>query len=162
MISMAKRLIAFAVLACALAVPATSPAAIQVHKLTGTFHAEGVPGTGTVSVKVVVKNGRPVRIKNLTFKNLPARCNVSETPGSPIYEPAGILSGGAGANSNGDGIEFGRALQWISYPANGARQVLMNGKLSKSGKRISKGKLEVHNNAPGACQSAVGTFSAKK
>jgi hypothetical protein len=157
-----KRLIAASLLAAALLVPASAPAAQQVHKLTGTFHAEGVPGTGKVSIKVVVRNRKPVRVKNLTFKNLPARCNVSEVPLQPVYEPAGTLSGGAGANSNGDGIEFGRALQWISYPNNGARQVLMNGKLSKSGKRITKGKLEVHNNASGACQSAVGTFTAKK
>ena len=109
---------------------------------------------------VVVRDGTPVRLKNLTFKNLPARCNVSETPLDPIYQPAGKLSGGGGKNSNGDGIEFGRALMWISYP--GERQVLMNGRLSKSGKRISKGKLEVHNNQPGACQSAVGTFTATK
>jgi hypothetical protein len=160
MISMTKRLSAVAVLLCALAIPATAPAA--VHKLKGTFHAEGVPGTGKVSIEVVVKKGKPVRIRNLTFKNLPARCNVSEVPLQPVYEPAGTLSGGAGKNSNGDGIEFGRALQWISYPNNGARQVLMNGKLSKSGKRITKGKLEVHNNASGACQSAVGTFTATK
>jgi hypothetical protein len=38
----------------------------------------------------------------------------------------------------------------------------MNGKLSKSGKRIRNGELQVHNNAPGACQSAVGTFTAEK
>lgn len=158
MISMTKRLSAVAVVLCALIMPATSPAA--VHKLKGTFHAEGVPGTGSVSIEVVVKKGKPVRIRNLAFKNLPARCNVSEDPGSPVYEPAGTLSGSAGKNANGDGIEVGRLLQWFSYP--GARMVSMNGRLSKSGKRISKGELQVHNNASGACQSAVGTFTAKK
>jgi hypothetical protein len=143
---------------CVAATPAN--AATQVHKLSGVFHAEGVPGTGTMSIEVVVKNGTPVRIRNLAFKNLPARCNVSETPGSPSYEPAGKLSGGGGKNSNGDGIEYGRALQWIAYP--GKRQVLMNGKLSKAGTNIKKGELQVHNNASGACQSAVGRFTAKK
>jgi len=161
-VSVMKRLIPLAMLLVALALPPTAMGGIQVHKLTGVFHAEGVPGTGKVSIKVVVKNGTPVKLKALTFKNLPARCNESETPLQPSYVPAGKLSGGAGKNSNGDGIEFGRRLQWISYPGNGARQVLMHGRLSKSGKRIFKGKLEVHNNKPGACQSAVGSFSAKK
>jgi hypothetical protein len=155
-----KHLIALFALVVLLVSPAGASAAVQVHKLTGTFKAEGVPGTGTVSIKVVVKDGTPVRITGLTFKNLPARCNVGEL-GAPVYEPAGKLSGGGGKNSNGDGIEFGGALQWISYPGQGARQVLMNGKLSKSGKRISKGRLEVHNNKAG-CQTAVGTFTAQK
>lgn len=154
-----KRLIPSIALLAALALPATAMGGIQVHKLSGVFHAEGVPGTGTVSIKVVVKNGTPVRLKGLAFKNLPARCNVSEVPLQPVYEPAGKLSGSGGKIGN-DGIEFGRKLSWISYTGNGARQVLMHGRLSKSGKRIFKGKLEVHNNR--ACQSAVGSFTAKK
>ena len=144
----------------ALAAASSAAGAVQVHKLTGTFDAEGVPGTGSVSLKVIVRDGSPVRITGLSFKGLPARCNQSEDPSYPSYVPAGSLSGGGGKNSNGDGIEFGRRLMWVSYPAQ--RQVLMNGRLSKSGKRISGGKLEVHNNAPGACQSAVGKFTAKK
>lgn len=160
MASKGKCLIPLCVALALCAAPMSANAATQVHKLTGTFDAEGVAGTGTMSIEVVVRNGTPVRIRNLSFKNLPARCNVSETPGSPSYEPAGKLSGSGGKNRNGSGIEFGRALQWIGYP--GQRQVLMNGKLSKSGKRIQNGELQVHNNAPGACQSAVGTFTAKK
>jgi hypothetical protein len=155
-----RRLIPLCMLVAVCVAPLPANAATQAHKLTGTFDAEGVPGTGTMSIEVVVRNGTPVRIRNLSFKNLPARCNVSETPGSPSYQPAGKLSGGGGKNSNGDGIEYGRALQWIAYP--GKRQVLMNGKLSKSGTSIKKGELQVHNNAPGSCQSAVGTFTAKK
>jgi hypothetical protein len=161
MISMMKRLIPASVLVCALVVPATAPAAVQVHQLKGTFHAQNVPGTGTVSVKVVVKKGKPVRIKELKFNNLPAFCNVSETF-EPAYVPAGKLSGSGGENKNGDGIEFGRNLFWVSYPGKGARQILMNGKLNKFGTRIKKGRLQVHNNNPDACQSAVGTFTATK
>jgi hypothetical protein len=146
--------------AAVLVLPAMASAGIQVHKLSGVFHGENVPGTGKVSIKVVVKDGKPVSVKELKYKNLPAGCNVSETPGSPIFEPAGTLSGDAGKNRNPPGIEVGRRLQWFSYPGNGARQVTMNGRLNKSGTKIFKGRLEVGNNQ--ACQGARGTFTAKK
>lgn len=137
---------------------APPPGAVRVYRLTGTFQPEGLPGTGEVSIEVVVRKGRPVEIRNLTFKDLPARCNVSGGL-EPIYEPAGTLSGGAGKNTNGSGVEFGRLLQWISYPDNGARQVVLAGRVSKSGRRITEGRLQVFNNT--ACQAAVGTFTAE-
>jgi hypothetical protein len=159
---MVKRLFVISLLSGALVVPVTAEAATQVHRLTGKFHSETVPGTGKVSIKVIVKNGNPVALRELKFSNLPAACNKSEIPGAPSWEPAGTLSGGAGKNMNGDGIEFGRALFWAGFPQGGAREVLMNGKLSKSGKRINSGELQVNNNAPGACQSATGSFTARK
>lgn len=144
-----------------LALPAAASAAVKVNTLTGTFKPESVAGKGTVIVKVVVKNGNPVRIKSVVFKNLPARCNVGETPGSPVYQPAGKMSGSGGKNLD-DAIDFGRRVTWISYPSAGKRQVTMNGRLNKAGTVLFKGELQVHNNAPGACQSAVGKFTATR
>ena len=73
-----KRLaIASVVAGSTLLVPASASAAVKVNTLSGVFKAGGVPGTGKVSLKVVVKNGDPVRVKNLVYKNLPARCSHS-------------------------------------------------------------------------------------
>jgi len=156
-----RSLIPICALVGALAAPAAAPAAVHVYKVTGTVHAEGVPGTGTMSVKVVVKNGEPKRLRNLTYKNLPARCNVSDVPLQPQYVPAGALSGSGGANVGG-GLEFDRSFRWVSYPSNPPRYVNMLGKVSGNGTRIFKGRIEVFNNTPGACQAAVGTFTARK
>lgn len=142
-----------------LLVSATASAAVRVNTLTGTFKAEGVPGTGKVSLKVVVRNGDPVRVKNLVYKKLPARCNVSEVPLEPIYQPAGTLSG---ASVGSGKVEFAGLVNWFNYPGKGARQVILAGRLNSNGTKLTNGKLEVHNNSSGACQSAVGKFTAKR
>jgi len=159
MVSMVRRLALAGLVIAALAVPASASAAVRVNTLSGVFKAEGVPGTGKVSLKVVVKNGEPVRVKNLVYKNLPARCNVSDEPLEPIYQPAGKMTG---ATVGSKQVEFAGLINWFSYPGKGARQVIVAGKLNSNGTRLKIGKLEVHNNSPGACQSAVGKFTAKK
>jgi hypothetical protein len=161
MISTMKGLISVCALVGTLAAPAAAGAAVHVYRLTGTVHAEGVPGTGKMSVKVVVRNGEPKRLRNLTYRNLPARCNVSDTPLQPQYVPAGRVSGSGGANVGG-GLEFDRSFRWVSYPSKPPRYVNMLGKVSGNGKRIFKGRIEVFNNTPGVCQAAVGTFTAKR
>jgi len=154
-----RRLITPCVLAAALILPAAAPA--KINRLKGTVHAEGVPGTGIVRVHVKVgRNGAPKRVTKVVYKNLDARCNVGDLE-TPVYQPAGEVSGNAGKN-RGPGIEFDRSFRWVSYPKAASRYVNVLGKLNRRGTKIRKGRIEVGNNAPGACQLAVGTFTARK
>lgn len=151
--------IAACALVAALVVPAA--AAAKVNKLKGTVHAVGVPGTGTVTVHVKVgAGGEPKKLTKVVYRNLDARCNVGDLE-TPVYEPAGEVSGDAGTDV-GAGIEFDRSFRWVSYPASPPRSVNVLGKLNRKGTRIKNGEIEVGNNAAGACQFAVGTFTAKK
>lgn len=50
----------------------------------------------------------------------------------------------------------------LGYPSQGKRPVTTNGRLNGAGTVPSKGELQVHNDAPGACQSAVGKFTATR
>jgi len=157
-ISTAKRLIWTGALVGALALPAAAVG--KTNTLTGSFAPEGVPGNGTVKVKVKAnRRNKPKKLKSIIYENLSARCNMGDFE-NPAYVPAGTLSGDAGPDQ-GSGLEFDRSFFWVSYPDNGARQVLANGKLNRRGTRVQDGRLEVHNNVAG-CQSAVGTFTAKK
>lgn len=152
---------ALAALACVLAGACAAPAAAAVNRLTGTVQAVGVPGRGTVHIHVKLnRRGAPVRVTKVVYQGLDARCNVGE-PGSPAYEPAGELSGNAGRNI-GPAVEFDRTFRWVSYPARQPRFVNVFGKLNRRGTRITRGRIDVAVNTPGACQTAVGTFTARR
>jgi hypothetical protein len=148
-----RTLVVACVLVVALAVPALAPAAKKkTYSLSGPATGDA---NGKVSLKVVVKNGKPKKIKGLAYENLDAFCRVDES----TMVPAGEFTGSAGTNLNPPGIEPGRLMQWFSYPENPSRQVTMNGKVSANGK-TAKGTIGVFNNEE--CGAAEFDFTAKK
>jgi hypothetical protein len=141
-----------AALTACVAVAAVSTAAAArtegaVHKLKGKMAGDA---NSAVSVKVVVRNGDPRRLKELEFKRLDAFCG---------DDPAGELSGKGGRNL-GPGVEFDNSFNWFSFPQQPApRQVNMFGKLRREGKKLG-GRLEVLSNS--TCANAQGRVTLRK
>jgi hypothetical protein len=150
-----RRRLAAPVLAAALAVALALPtgAAAKVYTLNGKVKGDS---NSDVSVKVVVRNGEPQRLKGLTYRNLDATCNVDGT----TTVPAGELSGTGGKNV-GPSVEVDNSFRWVSYPDDGARYVNMFGNLKKGG-RLIKATLEVYDNDPAVCAAAKGTVTLRQ
>ena len=89
----------------ALLVPATATGA--VYRLKGSVKGDA---NGTVSLKVVVKRGKPQRLKAVTYRKLDGFCDQDDSVG---YEtPAGERSGSFGGSTS---IEFGGAFMDVRY-----------------------------------------------
>ena len=112
-----------------LALPAGASAARTTYTLKGKVDGDA---NSRVSVKVVVRNGQPQRLKGLTYRNLDSDC------------AAGELSGSGGKNL-GASVEFNNSFRWVSYPQGGSRHVNMYGKVRRRGRRITA-TLEVFDN----------------
>lgn len=146
-----------------LVLAAGAEGAKTTHKLTGKMvdKANGsVDPNSKVSVKVVVKNGEPRRLKALRFDNLNGYCR--DVADGPLYQ-TGEFSGVGGKNLS-PRIENNGIFNWFSYPPdppNPPRRVEFFGKIKKQGKRIDA-TLNVYNNASGQCSFALGTVALKK
>jgi hypothetical protein len=146
------------VAALLLAVPASASAAKATHKLTGKMVDEANSTTDAnskVSVKVVVKNGEPKRLKALKFDNLNGYCR-DEMDG-PLYF-VNEFSGRGGRNLNRR-IEINNIFNWFSNPETPSRRVEFYGKIKNSGKRITA-TLNVFNNTE--CSFAKGKVTLTK
>ncbi|MGH2986450.1 MAG: hypothetical protein ACRDLO_07175 [Solirubrobacterales bacterium] len=140
-----KRAAIVVALAVALALPATAMAGRTVHKLSGPV--TGDPN-GKVSIEVVVKNGKPQKLRRLTYENLDAHCNVDGT----TIVPAGELSGNAGRNLAGFQDPQHSLFQWFSFPNDGAREVDARGRVKERGKKVV-GEIDVYDN--NACAAST-------
>jgi hypothetical protein len=105
-----------------------------------------------VSVKVVLRNGKPKRLKGLTYKNLDAYCDPDGSLGPQDPQFVREVSGSAGTNRN-PRIEVGGYFNWFSYPDNPSRQGTFAGRL-RNRARKAVGKIFVGNNE--SCENAQG------
>jgi hypothetical protein len=133
----------------ALLLAATAPADIQARTLKGTVVGDE---NSAVSIKVVLKNGKPKRLKGLTYENLDAYCDPDGSFGPQAPEYVGEVSGSAGRN-RGPRIEVGGYFDWFSYPESPSRQVTFAGRLKNGGKK-AVGNIGVFNNE--SCENAEG------
>lgn len=142
-----KRLV---LICCALmvafALPGTALGATTTYTLKGKVEGDA---NSVVSVKVVVVNGKPRRLKGLAYRNLNASCDGS---------PTGEVSGFAGKNL-GPSIELGGSFRWVSYPTDPSRFVNMFGTVRRRGRLITA-TLEVFNND--ACSNAKGSVRLRR
>jgi hypothetical protein len=139
----------------ALAVAPGALGAKKTYKLSGPV--EGDPN-GSVAIQVVVKNGKPRKLKKLVYENLDAHCNVDGT----TIVPAGELSGNAGKNLAGFQDPQHSLFQWYSFPDDGARQVDARGRVKMKGKKVV-GEIDVYDNDPNRCAASTGNkFKATK
>lgn len=149
--------IKLAVCACglitAVLLPATAQA--QVRTLKGKVVGDE---NSAVSVKVVLKNGKPKRLKGLTYTNLDAYCDPDGSFGPQAPEYVGEVSGSAGKNL-GPRIEVGGYFDWFSYPESPSRQVTFAGRLKNGGKK-AVGDIGVFNNE--SCENAQGQAKLTK
>ena len=105
-----------------------------VYRLKGKVKGDE---NGTVSLKVVVKRGKPQRLKAVTYRNLDGFCDQDDSVG---YEtPAGERSGSLSGSTS---IEFGGAFMGVRYGSNPQR-VGIFGKVRQRGKRV-KATIEVY------------------
>jgi hypothetical protein len=159
--STAMRLGLVCVLALAiLAVPASAGAATVTHTLSGKMVDEATSETDAnskVTVKVVVRNGKPVRLKALAFRRLNGYCR--DEAGDPLYFVGQF--GGVGGRNRNPRIEVGNLFNWFSYPSNPPRRVEFFGKIRNRGQRIVA-NLNVYNNTPGQCSFAKGRVRLTK
>jgi hypothetical protein len=152
-VAAAKPAMIVGALVAALAVAAPAIAGKTVHKLSGPV--TGDPN-GKVSIDVVVKNGKPQKLRNLRYKNLDAHCNVDGT----TIVPAGELSGHAGKNLAGFQDPQHSLFQWFSFPDDGAREVDARGRAKQKGKKVV-GEIDVYDNT-GCAASTKNKFTATK
>ena len=132
---------------------ATAYAAKTTYELEGPVEGDA---NARVSLKVVVKDGKPRAVKGLRYENLDTFCDQDAEVG---YEtPAGERSGSAGKNE-GPRIESDNSFRWVSYPSDPSRSVNVVGKVKRHGKKVT-GLLEVFFNEE-PCK-AEGTFKAVK
>ncbi len=142
--------------------------AICVCGLVGALLAPGTAGAGTtvrtlkgkvvgdanseVTLKVVLRNGKPTRLRALTYKNLDAYCDPDGSLGPEAPQFVREVSGNAGRNRN-PRIEVGGYFNWFSYPETPSRQVTFAGRLRKRATKAI-GRLFVGNNE--SCENAQG------
>jgi hypothetical protein len=140
-------------LVVALALPAAATAAKKTFKLSGPVAGDA---NAEVEISVTVKNGKPKKVKKLSYENLDAYCDLDDEVG---YEtPDGERSGSAGVNV-GPPVEADRSFRWVSFPEDPSRQVNVVGKVKRRGKKVT-GFLEVFfNETP--CK-AEGDFTATR
>jgi hypothetical protein len=132
----------------------TAIAGGATHKLDGKVNGDS---NGTVSLQVVVRDGKPKKVKKLEYENLDTFCDQDDAVG--FETPVGDRSGKAGRNV-GPSIEANRSFRWVSYPDDPPRQVNVVGKVKRRGTKV-EGKIEVFFNDFPACK-AEGTFTATK
>jgi hypothetical protein len=130
--SVIKVLIPACLLLGALILPSAAPA--KVHSLTGTV---GSDQTATVSMRVVVKNGKPVKLKAFSWAGLDGFCDTT-----PAGEQSGSLLGSAKVLFGGN---FRKAVTSGTYSVN------IFGKLKQKGKKVA-GTIEVFFNN-GLCKA---------
>jgi hypothetical protein len=142
-----------------LLLPATAVAGKEVRTLRGKLVGDE---NSRVSLKVVLKNKKPKRVKGLRFENLNAYCSL--LGGAYVGE----LSGTGGVTAPGDfevdPPPLGWTFTWFSYPQNPSRMIEMNGKLlRKFNFNRARGTMAVYSNEEfNQCGVAKGTFRVKK
>jgi len=125
-------LIAACALAAALVLPAAAAGA--VHSLKGKVKGDA---NGTVTLKVVVKRGAPIRVRSISYSKLDGFCDQDESVGyeTPAGERSGALKGSAR-------VEYGGAFMAIRYGPNPQRTGVF-GKVRQKGKKV-KATIEVY------------------
>ena len=142
-----KGLISACALVVALVLPAS--AAGTTYRLKGKVAGDA---NGTVTLKVVLRNGKPQRLKAFAYKNLDGFCNQDDTIG---YEtPAGQRSGNLGGSTR---IDYGGAFMDVWYAPNPQR-VGIFGYVRNRGNRV-RATIEVYFNRN--CK-AGGRFTATR
>ncbi|MGH2987271.1 MAG: hypothetical protein ACRDLO_11390 [Solirubrobacterales bacterium] len=149
-----KGLSAACAITLALALAITAIAGGVTHKLEGNVDGDS---NGTIRLQVVVKDGKPKKVKKLEYENLDTFCDQDDAVG--FETPVGDRSGNAGRNV-GPSIEANRSFRWVSYPEDPSRQVNVIGKVKRRGNKVN-GKIEVFFNEFPACK-AEGDFTATK
>ena len=158
--STARRIGLVCALAATVALPGAASAGKVTHKLSGKMVDEATStadANSKVTVKVVVKNGKPKALKGLIFQNLNGYCR--DEPESPLYF-VNEFSGTGGKNQN-PRIEVGNLFNWFSYPTDPPRSVEFFGKIKNNGKKILA-NLNVYNNTVGQCSFAKGKVKLTK
>jgi hypothetical protein len=140
-----------------LLLPATAVAGKEVRTLKGGLVGDE---NSKLSLKVVLKNGKPKRVKGLKFENLDAYCSL--LGGAYVGELSG--TGGKNLGPSVDPPPLGWSFYWVSYPTDPSRMIEMNGKLlRKFNFNRAKGTMAVYSNVEfNQCGVAKGKFKLKK
>jgi hypothetical protein len=137
-----------------LLLPATAVAGKEVRTLRGGLVGDE---NSKLSLKVVMKNKKPKRVKGLKFENLDAYCR-----GAYVGELSG--TGGKNLGFGPDPPPLGWTFYWVSYPQDPPRMIEMYGKLlRKFNFNRAKGTMAVYSNQEfDQCGAAQGEFRLRK
>jgi hypothetical protein len=148
---------ACAVLGVLLLLTATAFAGKKTLSLNGKIVGDE---NSQVTLKIVVKNGEPKKVKGLTYANFDAYCDADGSLGPAPPHYVGEITGSAGKNV-GTKIYPDGDFYWVSYPDDGARMVEGWGTVKKGGKKVV-GDIAVYNNDLDQCETAKGKYKVSK
>jgi hypothetical protein len=134
--------------------PATAVAGQEVRTLKGGLVGDA---NSMVQFKVVLKNGKPKKVKRLRFENLDAYCR-----GAYVGELSG--TGGRNLGFGPDPPPLGWTFYWVSYPTDPSRMIEMYGKLLRRFNfNRARGTMAVYSNQEfDQCGAASGEFRLRK